>query len=338
VKAVVIREFGPPSVMRIEEVPTPAPGPGEVLIEVHAVSVNQTLDLTVRAGKYPKKVALPHVLGADPSGVIAAVGAEVTTRKVGDRVATTGRVPSANTAEPPKMLGVHIWGGYAQYVKVPASITHLIPDGVDFPTATCVARHAPTAFRLLRDRAKLQKGEWVLVMGAAGGLGSAGVQAAKYLGAHVIAGAGADERVQAAMNLGADVGVNYRTQDLTAEAMRVTGGKGVNVVFENIGAPDLFPKAFAALGQNGRLVTAGGHGGGLVPLDVNHLYLNHIAVMGVTGGAPEDVKFSLDAAAQGKFKALIDQILPLSDAARAHEMVEKRGGLGKIVLDPTRGT
>src|SRR5207302_2037260 len=113
-------------------------------------------------------------------------------------------------------------------------------------------------------------------MGAAGGLGSAGVQAAKYLGAYVIAGAGADERVQAAMNLGADAGVNYRTQDLTAEAMRVTGGKGVDVVFENIGAPDLFPKAFATLGRNGRLVTAGGHGGGSVPLDINHLYLNQI--------------------------------------------------------------
>jgi NADPH:quinone reductase-like Zn-dependent oxidoreductase len=337
VKAVVIREFGPPSVMRIEEVPTPVPGAGEVLIEVHAVSVNRTLDLILRAGKYAKKVTLPHVLGADPSGVIVAIGSEVTTRKVGDRVATTGRVSAGSAAEPPKMLGVHVWGGYAQYVKVPVSATHLIPDGVDFPTATCITRHAPTAFHLLRDRAKLQKGEWVLIMGAAGGLGSAGVQAAKFLGAHVIAGAGADERVQAALKLGADAGVNYRGQDLTAEVMRITGGKGVNVVFENIGAPDLFPQAFAALGRQGRLVTAGGHGGGMVPLDVNHLYLNQITVMGATGGSAEDVTLSLDAAAQGKFTALVDQILPLSEAARAHEMVEARGGLGKVILDPRQG-
>jgi NADPH:quinone reductase-like Zn-dependent oxidoreductase len=174
-------------------------------------------------------------------------------------------------------------------------------------------------------------------MGAAGGLGSAGVQAAKYLGAKVIAGAGADERVQAAMDLGADAGVNYRTQDLTAEVLRLTGGSGVNVVFENIGAPDLFPKAFASLARLGRLITAGGHGGGVVPLDVNHLYLNQITVMGATGGSAEDVTLSLGAAAQGKFKALIDQILPLAEAARAHEIVESRGGLGKVLLDPRRG-
>jgi NADPH:quinone reductase-like Zn-dependent oxidoreductase len=336
VKAIVIREFGPPGVMRMEEVPTPVPGPGEVLIEVHAVSVNRTLDLILRAGSYAKKVALPHVLGADPSGVIVAVGLGVTARKPGDRVATTGRVTRGSAAEPPKMLGVHVWGGYAQYVKVPVDATHLIPEGVDFPTATCVTRHAPTAFHLLRDRAKVQKGEWVLVMGAAGGLGSAGVQAAKYLGAKVIAAAGADERVQAAMDLGADAGVNYRAQDLTEEVLRLTGGNGVNVVFENIGAPDLFPKAFASLARLGRLITAGGHGGGVVPLDVNHLYLNQITVMGATGGSAEDVTLSLNAAVQGKFKALIDQILPLAEAARAHEIVEARGGLGKVLLDPTQ--
>ena len=133
----------------------------------------------------------------------------------------------------------------------------------------------------------MQPGEWVLVMGAAGGLGSAGVQVAKYLGAKVIAAAGTDERVKVGLDLGADAGVNYRTQDLTIEAMRITDGKGVNVVFENIGDPDLFPKAFATLVRRGRLVTAGGHGGGIVPLDVNRLYLNHITVMGRTGETPE---------------------------------------------------
>ena len=113
---------------------------------------------------------------------------------------------------------------------------------LDFATATVVSRHAPTALHLLRDRAKLQAGEWVLVMGAAGGLGSAGVQVAKYLGAKVIAAAGADDRVKVGLDLGADAGVNYRTQDLTIEAMRITEGKGVNVVFENIGDPELFPE------------------------------------------------------------------------------------------------
>jgi NADPH:quinone reductase-like Zn-dependent oxidoreductase len=323
--------------MRFDDVPTPEPGPGEVLIQVHAVSVNRTLDCVVRAGKYARPVTLPLVPGVDPSGVVVAVGAGVTDRKLGDRVVTAIRVSKDGAAGGgPRLLGVHSWGGYAEFVKVPADRTGLIPDGVDFITATVVARHAPTAFYLLRDRAKLAAGEWVLVMGAAGGLGSAGVQAAKYLGAKVIAAAGADERVQVGVDLGADAGVNYRTQDLTAEVLRITGERGVNVVFENIGAPDLFTKAFASLGRQGRLVTAGGHGGGIVPLDINRLYMNQLMVSGATGEIPEDVTLSLRAAAEGRFRAIVDRVLPLSQAPLAHELVEQRVGTGKIVLDPTR--
>jgi NADPH2:quinone reductase len=335
-KAIVIRSFGAPSVMRLEEVDTPEPGPGEVLIKVHAVSVNRTLDLIVRSGKYARSISFPHVLGVDPSGVITAVGPGVTDRTVGQRVVAGIRVAEGSATAAPRLLGVNVWGGYAEYVRVPARIAHLIPDGVDFPTATVVARHAPTAFHLLRDRAAVRKGDWVLVMGAAGGLGSAGVQAAKYLGAKVIAGAGAEERVRAAMNLGADAGVNYRATDLTAEVMRITEGRGVNVVFENIGDGNLFARAFATLARGGRLVTAGGHGGGIVPLDVNRLYHNNLTVIGSTGENPADVTSSLEAAAAGKFKVLIDTILPLSEAVRAHEFVAARLGIGKVVLDPTR--
>src|SRR6185436_17159548 len=161
---------------------------------------------------------------------------------------------------------------------------------------------------------------------------SAGIQVAKYLGAKVIAAAGAADRVKIGLDLGADAGVNYRAQDLTIEAMRITEGKGVNVVFENIGDPDLFPKAFAALARRGRLVTAGGHGGGIVPLDVNRLYQNHLTIIGATGETPDDVNMSLKAAAEGKFKAVIDRIMPLSQAAAAHEWVESRGGVGKVIL------
>jgi NADPH:quinone reductase-like Zn-dependent oxidoreductase len=334
-KAVVLREFGPAGVMRLEEVPDPQPGPEEVIVAVHAVSVNRTLDLTVRAGRYAKPVTLPHVLGVDPSGVIAAVGARVTTRKVGDRVSIWSHVGEID-GQGPLMLGIHVWGGYAQYVKVPASVTYLLPDALDFATATVITRHAPIAFHLLRDHAKLKAGEWVLVMGAAGGLGNAGVQAAKFLGARVIAGAGADARVSAALALGADAGVNYRTQDLAAEVRRITGAGGVDVVFENIGDPDLFPKALASLRRRGRLVTAGGHGGGIVPLDVNRLYLNQLTIIGATGYRPDDITQSLQAAAQGRLRILVDRVLPLSRAVEAHELVESGSVLGKVVLDPTR--
>lgn len=322
--------------MRVEEVPAPEPGPGEVLIRVHAVSVNRTLDLVVRAGKYTRPVTLPLVLGVDPAGVVARLGPGVTNRQVGDRVVTALRVNRECQFAAPRLLGVHTWGGYAEFVKAPADNTQLIPDGLDFPTACVVARHAPTAFHLLRDRAKLKQGEWVLVMGAAGGLGSAGVQAAKYLGANVIAAAGTDERAKVGLELGADAGVNYRAQDLTAEVLRITQDRGVHVVFENIADPELFPKAFAAIGRHGRLVTAGAHGGGIVALDVNRLYHNQITIIGATGETPTDVKMSLEAAAAGRFKAVIDRLLPLSQAALAHEIVAARSGIGKVVLDATR--
>src|SRR5687768_7362773 len=168
-KAIVIRDFGGPEVLRLEDVPTPNPGPGEVLIQVHAVSVNRTLDLVVRAGKYAMPITLPHVLGVDPSGIIAAVGEGVSTRKPGDRVATTFIIRAPTATEGMLVLGVHVWGGYAEYVKVPAHVTYIVPDALDFPTATVVVRHAPTALALLRDEARLKPGEWILVMGATGG-------------------------------------------------------------------------------------------------------------------------------------------------------------------------
>ena len=177
-KAIVFREFGPPQVLRLEEVPEPVPGPGEVLLNVRAVSVNRTLDLVVRAGQYAHRPALPHVLGVDPCGVVAAVGEGVTTRKVGDRLAC-GPVVGTQRTGAPMILGVNTWGGYAEYVKVPVQATHVIPAELDWMTAAVIARHAPLAFTQLRERAKVKPGEWVLVMGAAGGLGSIAVQAAK---------------------------------------------------------------------------------------------------------------------------------------------------------------
>jgi NADPH:quinone reductase len=334
-KAIVMRAFGPPDVLRLEDVPTPVPGPDEVLIRVHAVSVNRTLDLAVRAGTYAVPAALPHVLGVDPSGVVAALGPGVTTRAVGDRVVTRQILRAATATAGPALLGVHAWGGYAEYVKVPASATHPIPAGLDFVTATVVARHAPTALSMLRDIARLAPDEWVLVMGASGGLGIAGIQVARSLGARVIAAAGADERVRAAVDLGAEAGINYRAQDLAAEARRITGGRGVDVVFENIADPELFPRAFASLARHGRLITAGAHGGGTVPLDVKSLYLNGLSVLGSTGQVtPDDLTLTLQAAAEGRHRVLVDRVLPLAEAPEAHRIVAARSGIGKVVLEP----
>ncbi len=318
--------------MRLEEVPTPEPGPGEVLIEVAAVSVNRTLDCIVRAGKYPRAVKLPHIPGVDPVGTIVLLGDGVTSRKLGDRVAVSLHL--GKPGAPLNLLGIDCWGGYAQYVKLPVKNTYLLPEGLDFHTATVVARHAPLAHNMLHEKVKLKAGEWALVMGAAGGLASFLVQVAKHIGAKVIAAAGTDHHVEVAQDLGADYGVNYRRQDLTAEVMKITGGKGVDVVCENIGDPDLFPKAFAALGQRGRLVTAGGHGGGTVPLSIFNLYVKGITIFGSTDQTDGDMELSLQAAADGHLRALIDQVLPLSEAVKAHEIIEGRSGTGKVLLAP----
>lgn len=328
----MIHEFGAPDVMRLEEVPTPEPGPGEVLIEVAAVSVNRTLDCIVRSGKYPRPVKLPHILGVDPVGTVVVLGDGVTTRKLGDRVAISLHL--GKPGAPLNLLGIDTWGGYAQYVKLPVANTYLLPEKLDFHTATVVARHAPLAHNMLREKVKLKGDEWVLVMGASGGLASFLVQIAKHIGAKVIAAAGTDHHVEVAQELGAQYGVNYRKQDLTAEVLKITGAKGVDVVCENIGDPDLFPKALATLGQRGRLVTAGGHGGGTVPLSIFNLYVKGITIFGTTEQTDADMELSLKTAGEGHLRALIDQVLPLSEAAEAHRIVEGRGGTGKVLLAP----
>ena len=169
-KAIVIRKFGNPSVLNLEDVPQPALEAGEIAIKVRAATVNQTLDVALRAGKYARRPPLPHVPGSDAAGEVTAVASDVKTLKVGDRVVChpiVGRQPNGA----PKLLGVDTWGTYAEFVKVPASTVQIVPDALDFITAAVVGRHGPLAFTQLRDRAQLKPGEWVLVMGAAGGLG-----------------------------------------------------------------------------------------------------------------------------------------------------------------------
>jgi NADPH:quinone reductase-like Zn-dependent oxidoreductase len=330
-KAIVIREFGGPDALKWEDVETPTPGPGEVVVEVHAVSVNRTLDLQVRQDGGNYGVTLPLVLGNDPSGVVAEKGPGADGVKIGDRVAI---FPAMGASR--KMLGVQCWGGYAQYVKIPAANCVPLPEGLAFADATVIARHFPLAIGECR-LADLKSSDWALVMGAAGGLGSALVQVAKHRGVRTIAAAGTDRRVGIAVSLGAAFGVNYHRQDLPREVMRITEGHGADVVFENIGDPALWAGAFNSLAPGGRLVTVGAHGGGFVTLDVRRLYQQRLRVIsGLGADRREDLEGAFQLARAGVFKVLIDRVLPLREAAAAHRLVESNEPLGKVILEPTR--
>ena len=345
-KAIVLRAFGGPETLRFEEIATPAPAPDEALIRVRNVSVNVTLDILLRKGLYARKPALPHVMGTDPVGEVVALGAGAKGLALGDRVGVHTSlhsdrcVPGQESRDrgPFGLVGITCWGGYAEYAAVRAANCFVLPDGLSYPDATGIVRHMPTARHLLHKQAALQPGEWVLVMGATGGLGSCCVQVAKRMGARVIAAAGADERVAAAVErFGADHGVNYRDRDLAAEVMALTDGHGADVVTESIGDPDLWPGAMDSLAVLGRLVTAGAHAGGQVSLDLRQLYLKRQRIIAMPACDFDDIDWALQAARDGAVRApIIDRTLPLHRAADAHRLIEAREAVGKVLLDPVQ--
>jgi NADPH2:quinone reductase len=345
-KAIVMHRYGPPEVLQYETVPDPEPRAGEIRIRIHAATVNRVLDVSLRAGKERARGAiLPLIPGVDCAGVVDAAGASVTRWQKGMRVAAAGVMPldicpedGANYAGPTGMMGIKRPGGFAEMVAVPACAAIELPDGLDFHHAAVIMRHVPTAWNLLVNVGGLKAGETVLIMGAGGNLGSIGIQIAKnVIGANVIAAAGSDDRVKIGLALGADHGLNYNTVDLQAEVMKLTGGKGVDVLYDNIANPKVLPNAFRAIGFDGRLVTAGAHAGPDVTIDFSHLYHKRITIKGRPGYHASDVAKCFAAAAEGKIKAQIERILPLSRAADAHRLVESGESAGKIVLDPTLG-
>jgi NADPH:quinone reductase len=344
VKAVVIHRYGPPEVLSFEDVPEPEPRSGEVRIRVRAATVNRVLDVALRAGAQGHRgVSLPLIPGVDCAGTIEALGPGISRWKVGDYVAAAGRVPldpcpedAADGAGRTGQIGVHRPGAFAEKIALPACALVRVPATLAPHAAAVVMRHAPTAWNLLVNGAALKAGEWALIMGAGGNLGSIGIQIARNIvGAKVIAAAGSDARVATGLALGAQVGINYRRGDLYEQVMQATDGKGVDVLYDNVANPEILPQALRTLGRDGRLVTAGAHGGPNVTIDFHHLYDRRITIKGMTGYRPADRLTCLEAAAAGKIAVKIDRILPLAQAAEAHRLMETDPGMGKIVLDPT---
>ena len=342
-KAIIFRKYGPPDVLRYEDVPDPIPRFGEIRVKIHAATVNRVLDVSLRRGGETQRGAiLPCIPGVDCAGIVDDVGPGVTRWEIGDRVAAQGPMPLEPCADddstyngPTGMMGIRRPGGFAELVTVPARSVIAVPEALDFHVAAVAMRHVPVALNLL-NKAHLRTGEWILVLGASGNLGSIGIQIAKaVIGANVIGAAGSLERATVGLELGADALVDYGSNDIYDEVMRITGGRGVDVLYDNVGSPAVFTRAFLALCMDGRYVTAGAHAGPLVTLDLAHMYHHRISMFGTFGRRKSDELEALQLVATGKIQVRIDHVMPLSRAADAHRMMEAEVDVGKIVLDPT---
>jgi NADPH2:quinone reductase len=344
-KAVVVRSYGGPEVLEYLDWPDPEVAPGEVLIRVYAVTVGRTLDVEVRRRGADFHATLPRILGSDPAGVVEAVGEGVTRVALGDRVVCTStlfcgecdlcRAGLTNACDRHQVMGVHRDGGYAELCAVPEGTVERVPDHVTMEQAALMGVSYPIAWNLLAAAGGLQAGQDVLVMGAGGGLGIAGVLVAESLGARPIAAAGSDWKLERCRDLlGVDATVNYtepgwsgRVRELSAD------GRGVAVVYENISSPELWDEAVATLRPYGRLVTCGAHGGGLVELDVRKLYRSQLAIVGDTGATAEQTRAVFERVAEGKLDPPpVFHRFPLDQAAAAQEAAAGRDLFGRAVI------
>lgn len=341
-KAIIFEQHGGPEVLKYAEVPEPKIDATQVLVRVRACALNH-LDLWVRRGLPGIPIPLPHIPGSDISGEVVAVGQLCKRVKVGDRVMLAPGVTCQQCKEclggddhlcrAYTNFGYLIDGGCAELVASPEVNCIPIPGGLSFEEAAAVPLVFVTAWHMLVARAALQPGEDALILGAGSGVGSAGIQIAKFLGARVIATAGDDAKLAKARELGADEVVNHYQQDLAAEIRRLTGKRGVDVVFEHVGSAT-WDASFMSLAKNGRLVTCGATTGYDVKIDVRYLFSKHLSLLGSYMGRKDELLTVVKLIGQRRFKAVIDRVMPLAECAKAHEMLEKKEQFGKIVLRP----
>jgi putative PIG3 family NAD(P)H quinone oxidoreductase len=322
-KAIQITEPGGPEVLAWTDAPDPAPGVGEVLIEVAASAVNRA-DLLQRAGFYPPPAGASEIPGLECSGRIAALGDGVSDWNVGDEVCAL-------------LAG----GGYAERVAVPAGQVLPVPKGVDLVTAAGLPEAVCTVWSNVFMGAALQPRETLLVHGGTGGIGTVAIQLGKALGARVVATAGSPEKVARCRDLGADAAINYRTEDFVDRLSEITAGHGADVILDNMGASYL-GRNVEALAVNGRLVIIGFQGGVRGQLDLGRLMAKRAAILS-TGlrARPIAEKSAIVASVRehvwpltesGTLTVVADQRFPMSEAAAAHRLVESSGHVGKVLL------
>ncbi|ABM37883.1 NADPH:quinone oxidoreductase family protein [Polaromonas naphthalenivorans] len=304
------------------ELPTPQPGAGEVLIEIKAASLNFP-DLLIVQDKYQMKPPLPFVPGSEYAGVVQAVGDGVSHLQVGQHVACLSGT-----------------GGFATHTLAPAALCMPLPADFPFVDAAAFIMIYATSHHALADRAQLQPGETVLVLGAAGGVGTSAIQIAKALGARVIAAASSDEKCELCTSIGADATINYSTQDLREALKLLTGGKGPDVIYDPVGG-DLAEPAFRSIAWRGRYLVVGFAAGSIPALPLNLTLLKGASIVGVFWGgfAKNEPKANASAMAElarwyaeGIIKPVIDRTLPMAELKAAYARMGSRGVKGKLVL------
>ncbi|MBK8180476.1 MAG: zinc-binding dehydrogenase [Planctomycetes bacterium] len=341
-QAVRIHQHGGPEVLRVENLPDPKPGPGEVVVRVLAVSVNH-LDLFVRAGMPGVKLPLPLIPGSDGTGLIAALGEGVVGLRVGQRVVIEPGASSGKSAhdlsgndhlsDDYQLRGEHFDGIDCELALLPARFVFPLPEGVDPIVGAAAGLVYLTAWGMLVCRARLQRGEKVLVLGGSSGVGMAAIQIAKDLGAAVISTGGTEEKRKLALRLGADHALDHTREGWEREVKTWSGGRGVDVVVEHVG-PATWDASLRTLARNGRLVTCGGTTGAKVGLTLPHLFMKNLSVLGSTMGPRDSLPRIFSRIAAGVYTPIVDRVLPLSQVAEAHRALEAREVAGKIVLVP----
>src|SRR2546427_1187768 len=322
-RAVVCRAWGAVDDLRVEEVATPIPGPDEVLITVKATAVNYA-DALMTAGRYQTRPELPFSPGLETAGVVAACGEGVTRLKPGDRV-----------------MAILAYGGLAEMAVAPESETYAIPAGTSFEEAGAFPVAYISSHVAIRWQGRLEAGETLLVLGAAGGVGLTAVEIGKAMGARVIAAASTPEKLAVARERGADDLVNYTTEKLTERVMALTEGSGADVCFDPVGG-DLFDAALSALGWGGRILVVG-FVGGVQNIPANRLLVKNRAALGSSlryyrWRAPDKLRRSVDELVQwyeaGKLRPCISHRLPLEKSVEAIRLLTERRAYGKVVVVP----